>query len=144
MEINGPPSSFFRAKIAKLEAAMKEKLAEIETWRDKHEAATKRGRKGGKKRQETQQEDDEPEWVTRAVDIAEKARDANPTINSTDIINEQIIPRCNGMVGFVGFDMLMKYMARWEAAGRVQRKVKVSLTAPRNKRRASAQRSKRK
>ena len=92
--------------------------------------------KGGKTRQETREEDDEPEWMSRAVDIAAKARAADPTIHGTTIINEQILPRCEGMVGLPKFDMLMKHMARWEATGLVPRKTKAKLLSavPRGKR----------
>jgi hypothetical protein len=99
-------------------AALRAKLAK----RD-HAAIS---RMGGWRRQESREEDDEPEWVGRAVDIAKSARDADPTIDSKVIVNDRILVRCEGMAGLPKFDMLMKYMARWEAAGRVARKVKMS------------------
>jgi hypothetical protein len=126
--------------MAKLEAAMKERLAEFEAWRDKREEATKRGRKGGLNRQATRDEDDEPEWIARAIEIAQKARDTDPTISSTDIVRERIMARLKGADGLPGFDMLMKYMARWEAAGLVKRKTPMSASAPpRGKRKAKLQ-----
>jgi hypothetical protein len=114
-------------------AALRAEIDALRASRDHREVS----RRGGDEAQRRRREDgppDESEWVDRACAIAKNARVADPAINSKDIINDQIIPRCTGMDGFVGFDMLMKYMRAWEAAGRVTRKVKPSSSAPRGKR----------
>jgi hypothetical protein len=111
-------------------------LAEIAEWRAQRDMSAQ-GRRGAEEKQRRREEDgppDEPAWVSRAVKIAHDARIADPLISSTDVVN-LILSLLQDVVGLPQFDMLMKYMARWEAEGRVRRKAKAASAAVRGKRR---------
>jgi hypothetical protein len=130
----GPPMAAIGAPAASA-AAVIALRAEIEALRVKRDH-TDISRKGGLKRQATRHEDDEPEWVARAIDVAQKARETDPTISRSDIIRQRIMVRLEGMPGLPGFRQLMRHMAHWEAVGPVPRKVTITMSPalPRGKR----------
>jgi hypothetical protein len=104
---------------------MFEAIAEIRAQRAREgSAVTRNAREGGRERQRRKREgeDDEPEWIAEGVRIANQMRAADLFVTSSDIA-ERIEGTC-AHLGCPGFDMLMKHIRKWEAAGEIPRKAK--------------------